>query len=262
MAEQDELRQAVLDNPDDDAPRLAYADWCEQQSDGPTRTRGEFIRAQLKLTGQIKSLTYEEWFDLSTREAELRKTYQSVWAGELGALVSDYTFNRGFVEFISLSAPRFLEHAPQLLSLAPIRHLKLSEVLWVLDDLLVSPYLRQIRSLDLERCGLLDEHVKKLAQSAVLDHLCWLSLAENNLSLAAAAALAESPLSKQLVYVSFYHNAVDPGGLYAADNEFIMDSWLPEEGKVLESQYGFLPWLHRDADTVYDVVPDRFQLTS
>jgi uncharacterized protein (TIGR02996 family) len=260
MAEQDELVQEVLDHPDDDAPRLAYADWCDRQTDEPTRARGEFIRAQITLSRHLDSLTYEEWFDVSNREEQLRKSYRSVWAGDLAVLVGDYTFNRGFIEFISLSARRFLEHATQLLTMAPILHLKLSEVLTVLDELFESPYLRSIRSLDLERCGLLDDHIRKIAQSPVLEHLRWLSLAENNLGLGAAEALAESPLSKQLVYVSFYHNAVDPGGLYAADNEFIMDSWLPDEGKLLESRYGVLPWLHRNADTIFEVVPNRFQL--
>lgn len=262
MAEQDELLQAVLDTPDDDAPRLAYADWCDRQSEEPTRARGEFIRAQIKLFRDINSLTYEEWFDLSNRESELRKTYLREWAGELGNLVGDYTFNRGFVEFISLSASRFLEHAVQLFSLAPILHLKLSEALWALDELFKSPYLFTIRSLDLERNGLADQHIKALAQSTVLGHLRWLSLAENNLTLVAAEVLAESRLSQQLVYVSFYHNAVDPGGLYAADNEFIMDSWLPAEGQLLESRYGVLPWLHRNAETTFDIVPNRFQLSA
>src|SRR5262245_2269860 len=108
MAEQDELLQAVLDQPDDDAPRLAYADWCAQQSDEPTRTRAEFIRAQIRLTRQINNLTYEEWFDLSQREEKLRKTYRAVWASTLGLLVNDYTFNRGFVEYVSMSARGFL----------------------------------------------------------------------------------------------------------------------------------------------------------
>lgn len=260
MAEQDELLQAVLENPDDDAPRLAYAAWCEQQSDEPTRVRGEFIRTQIRLVGQT-NLSYEDWFDLSNREEQLRKAYRTAWAGALVTLVNEFTFNRGFVEYISLSGRGFLDNAQQLYAVAPILHLKLSYVVGVFDELFASSHLRRIRSLDLERCGLTDQHIKRLAESPVLEHLRWLSLAENNLNIAGAEALAGSPLSKQLVYVNFYGNPVDPGGLYALDNEFIMDSWLPEEGKILESRHGFLPWLHRDAATIYEVVPNRFQLS-
>jgi len=261
MAEQDELLQAVLDQPDDDAPRLAYADWCQQQSDEPTKARAEFIRTQIRLFRQINSLSHGEWFDLSQREQDLRKTYHDVWASTLGLMVYDYTFNRGFVEYISLSARGFLDHAQQLFSLAPILHLKLTELYGVLDELFTSPHLLRIRSLNLERCALVDQDIPKIADSPVLESLRWLSLAENGLTLNGAEALARSHLSKRLVYVSFYGNPVDPGGRYAADNEFILDSWLPEEGKLLESRYGFLPWLHRDAETIFDVIPNRFALS-
>lgn len=261
MAKEDELLKAVLDNPDTDAPRLAYADWCEQQNDPPTKARAEFIRIQITMVNQINAMSYEQWFDSSHREEELRRTYRDTWAGALVTLVDKYTFSRGFIELITLSGGGFLDRAPQLFALAPILHLKLTEVRSVADELFASPHLRNIRSLDLDRCGLDNAHLKMLAESPVLEHLRWLSVAENNLSLEGADALAASPLSKRLVYVNFYGNPDDPGGKYAVDNEFIMDSWLPEEGQILESRHGFLPWLHRDAQTVYELVPDRFRLS-
>lgn len=41
------LLQAILDNPDDDAPRLIYADWLEENGNPE---RAEFIRVQIELT--------------------------------------------------------------------------------------------------------------------------------------------------------------------------------------------------------------------
>lgn len=45
MSEGDKLLQAILDNPEDDALRLVYADWLEERGD----PRGEFIRVQVLL---------------------------------------------------------------------------------------------------------------------------------------------------------------------------------------------------------------------
>ena len=42
--------QAVLENPDDDTPRLIYADWLEERGD----PRGEFIRVQCELANMTE----------------------------------------------------------------------------------------------------------------------------------------------------------------------------------------------------------------
>ncbi|MEZ5426526.1 MAG: TIGR02996 domain-containing protein [Pyrinomonadaceae bacterium] len=255
------LLQAVLNNPDEDPPRLDYANWCREQIDESTRARADFIRTQIMLVRQFNNLTYEDWFDAVHLEKRLRQTYSAGWAGTIATLVEDFTFNRGFIEMVTVSARRFLENAEQLLALAPIRHLKLTEVRSAASELFVSPYLGDIISMEIERCGLNDEYLKMLAESPVLKHLKWLSVAENDIGLDGADALAGSDLSKQLVYVNFYGNPVDPGGQYSRDNELIIDSWLPETGQQLEAKHGYLGWLHRNADTVYEAVPDRFRLT-
>lgn len=41
-----ELLATVLDRPEDDTPRLVYADWLEEHDDQP---RAEFIRTQCEL---------------------------------------------------------------------------------------------------------------------------------------------------------------------------------------------------------------------
>src|ERR1700704_6389023 len=98
MAEQDELLQAVLDNPDDDAPRLAYADWCERQSDEPTKARAEFIQAQMLADHLDEGRDPFVPALLREQEQTLRSVHQAVWAEAIAPLVDDYAFNRGFVE--------------------------------------------------------------------------------------------------------------------------------------------------------------------
>lgn len=258
--EENILLQAVLDDPGNDEPRLRYADWCEQQSDETIKARAEFIRKQISLVNEFDSMEYGDWFDAAHLIENLQTTYSTDWAGTLTTLVDEYTFDRGFVELVKMSAVGFLERAEQLFTLAPIRHLKLTGVRPFVEDLFASPYLNKIISLDLERNDLNDNHLKTLAESPVLQNLKWLSVAENNIEIEGADALAGSALSEQLVYVNFYGNPVDPGEQYSKDNEAIIDSWLPESGKQLEAKHGHLQWLHRDAETVYKIEPDRFRL--
>ena len=45
MTDQDSLMRSILDAPDDDAPRLVYADWLEEHGEAE---RAEFIRLQIE----------------------------------------------------------------------------------------------------------------------------------------------------------------------------------------------------------------------
>jgi uncharacterized protein (TIGR02996 family) len=45
----DALLAAILDDPDDDAARLVYADWLEETGGQAERDRAEFIRVQVAL---------------------------------------------------------------------------------------------------------------------------------------------------------------------------------------------------------------------
>ena len=49
MTDGERLLAAVIDAPDDDLPRLAYADWLEERGDAAGRARASFIRLQIEL---------------------------------------------------------------------------------------------------------------------------------------------------------------------------------------------------------------------
>ncbi len=79
------LLQAIHDTPDDDAPRLVYADALLERSD----PRGELIN--LQITGADDRKTRK-------RVGELMQTHGTQWLGELAPVVmADYTFERGFL---------------------------------------------------------------------------------------------------------------------------------------------------------------------
>jgi uncharacterized protein (TIGR02996 family) len=45
----DALLAAIRESPDDDAPRLIYADWLEEHGDEKDRAHAELIRAQVEM---------------------------------------------------------------------------------------------------------------------------------------------------------------------------------------------------------------------
>jgi uncharacterized protein (TIGR02996 family) len=77
------LRAAILAAPDDDAPRLRYADWLDELGDDASLARAELIRVQCALA-RISSDSDEEdetdrrW-ELQVRESDLLDDWQRKW---------------------------------------------------------------------------------------------------------------------------------------------------------------------------------------
>src|SRR5262245_2431631 len=81
---------AILDNPEDDAPRLIYADWLDEQGDS---ARAEFIRLQCALArSPSNDRRRPGWRE---REEALLAEHGSVWLGSLGGLFYLHSFHRG-----------------------------------------------------------------------------------------------------------------------------------------------------------------------
>jgi uncharacterized protein (TIGR02996 family) len=80
-----QLLAAIYANPDDDGPRLVYADWLQERDD----PRGEFIALQLQPAPDRAA---------QKRMRELAKQHQKVWLGPLAPVLGgDLELRRGFV---------------------------------------------------------------------------------------------------------------------------------------------------------------------
>src|SRR4051794_5837247 len=75
------LEQALIDNPDDVASHMAYADYLREQGD----PRGEFIQVQLALEDPARSAAERK--RLKKREQELLGAHEREWLGELAPLL-------------------------------------------------------------------------------------------------------------------------------------------------------------------------------
>lgn len=255
MPTEPELLQAVLAKPDDDAPRLEYAKWCEAQTDETTRQRGAMIRLQIA--------AFRAGETIGGREAEAHKLiekYRARWDHELRSIVSSVSYHRGFAELVALPAARWPESGRKIRALAPVRHLDFVPAKPGWAEALASESLRGIRSLGVNSQQLDDADVALLAASLHVLELRWLSLGGNRVGEDGAVALAQSRGLPSLRWVNFYANPFNPGEEYSHDQGAIVESWLPPEGEALEKRFGRLEWLHHPAHNLWDTIPDRFTL--
>src|SRR5262245_37828342 len=105
MTDVDAFMRSIIENPDDDAPRLVFADSLEENGDSE---RAEFIRLQ------IESEPLPEWDSrrelLIAREYELLKAHGHDWYPEMPESPRMH-HRRGFVEILELSVLDFATHA-------------------------------------------------------------------------------------------------------------------------------------------------------
>ncbi|HEY7426081.1 MAG TPA: TIGR02996 domain-containing protein [Gemmataceae bacterium] len=105
MTPNDAFLQAILANPEDDTPRLVYADWLDERGD----PRGEFIRVQCQMA--ILSADDERRPPLEQQERRLLERHQDEWLGPLRHLLGSWLFRRGFLEAITVPATTYLRQA-------------------------------------------------------------------------------------------------------------------------------------------------------
>jgi uncharacterized protein (TIGR02996 family) len=108
------LEQALVDDPDELANHMAYADFLSEGGD----PLGEFIRIQLALEDSTK--TANERKKLQQQEKKLLDTHARTWLGELAPFFLDkpkdededysskyeYTWRRGWLDTLKVSRPK------------------------------------------------------------------------------------------------------------------------------------------------------------
>jgi uncharacterized protein (TIGR02996 family) len=173
MSDHDAFLRGILENPDDDSPRLVYADWLEERAD----PRAEFIRVQCELAKLPPD--DPKWDALEQREWDLLRQHESAWTADLKSTVTDWQFHRGFVDTISLGARAFVDHSEKLFQHAPIQHVTLTRLgtsSVEAKDLAACPLLDRLHRLEMR--GQIDD-VPGILGSPHLARLISLSLPSN-----------------------------------------------------------------------------------
>jgi uncharacterized protein (TIGR02996 family) len=165
MSERAALISAILDNPDDDTPRLVFADWLQEHADNlPAKerqslvARAEFIRLQCELARL--PFTDRARSKLMKRVDALLKKWAAKWQAALGCpnpVYSFWGFQRGFYTDIKLWPCDFAANAAAWFALEPV-----GITLWLVfndasgsraslewvDALAANPHLKAVRTLE------------------------------------------------------------------------------------------------------------------
>src|SRR5438552_18436242 len=112
---------AIRESPDDDAVRLIFADWLEEQGD---TDRAEFIRVQVERAGLHEDDPRTQ--DLLDREQELLALHREVWVGGLDEIVEEVEFQRGLPEKVVVKAKDFEKHGGRLFDNTAVREVRLT----------------------------------------------------------------------------------------------------------------------------------------
>jgi uncharacterized protein (TIGR02996 family) len=211
----------IVEHPEDDTPRLVYADWLEDHGDS---ARAEFIRGQI----QLLSLDRDDpqLPVLAKRTQELEKQHGRRWRRglprwakpaydfEVGDLVGrpeylpDSQFHRGFLAVVSCDLDSFswVEDGEKLFAAAPVEALVANDPTENLDELADTPLLARLRGLSLSEAELGNEGARCLAGSEHLGGLRVLDLSLNDIRPAGIRALARNEGLAGLTFLNLWGN--------------------------------------------------------
>jgi uncharacterized protein (TIGR02996 family) len=211
MPPRESFLRAIYDAPDDDAPRLVYADWLDEHGDAD---RAAFIRVQCALARSAADDPRRPGRE--ARERELLERHRAEWGGLLGELFSNLDFRRGFLYCTGFHQP------PRPLGDEGIQRL--------LDDCQVAG----MTLMTLTGCGVTDRGVEALATSWQAADLQDLYLDSNRIGPAGAEALARSPHLARLWYLNLAGNDLGDAGVSAllAAPGFLLGRLILEENRI------------------------------
>ncbi len=176
----------IREQPDDDGPRLIFADWLDERND----PRGEFIRVQCALARLPADDPRGEI--LRQREQELRKLHDAVWTDPLKGIASGWEFRRGLLEAVTVEGSAFIDRGEELFHLGPIRSVRFLEAAKCLPAVMQMPLLGHIRELDLCNSYIGNGGVVTIARAKHLNRLEVLNLSFNDLTDQGLRTLADA----------------------------------------------------------------------
>ncbi len=180
MTDREALHRAICANPDEDTPRLVYADWLQENGEAE---RAAFVRAQIEVARA-------EPFSPQARAAaakadELLKKNRKEWGEPVRYWVEDYRFERGFIGHVTIEVFPFVRNAEMIFNAEPVQSLLLTRHAdptdrFSLQPVFELPQLKRIRRLSFApRIEFIYEEYEALAASPHLDTLTDLSFRDN-----------------------------------------------------------------------------------
>jgi uncharacterized protein (TIGR02996 family) len=177
----DAFLRTIVANPDDDAPRLVYADWLDETEDRANADRAEFIRLQIRL----ESLPADDPQrpKLAKREKALLKKYAKKWAKPFRDILWWWSFGRGFLEGAAVMTERMSDNFTplfrDLIERTPLREVTLFQQTGDVACLLpAAPLMKRLRSFRVRGAVFLSESGSNLRTLFESEHLSGLTCLE------------------------------------------------------------------------------------
>lgn len=221
------LWKAICENPFDDLPRLALADWLEETGD---LDRATFIRTHIRMSNLPPD--YPDVLTLQAQFARLRVQCSERWRAELPRLPGvnlPSSYHRGlFGQALIDRFRQFVRSADELFAALPIQFLSFKAINpQQCEQLVRSPYLGRLYRLNLARTTVGDQGARLLAGCPGLANLGELVLAgflrsgagtsvmfsPARLRRGGVLALARSPYLTRLKVLDVSFNGLDEGSL-------------------------------------------------
>lgn len=271
MISRERLLQAIIDQPDDDAPRLVYSDWLEERGEAE---QANYIRASVEIAKLDPA---------SPRAVKLREDLPANperWLEDWGISVEVdellFEFRRGFPERIDCLGPSaFFDNAKRIFQSVPVQIIVLDH--WPTEDLnddhllelAAMPELNRIRSLSLSQHDCASEAWVAFFRSRHLGTLRQLNISGNTFDDGDVDSLLDSPSLSNLTWLDLSFNYITLDGfrrlldapsmrkletLYIARNRRLLDDSNVGEDDASDVVRDLR---HRFGADILDRLPDR-----
>jgi uncharacterized protein (TIGR02996 family) len=215
-SQHDALLRAICADPDEDTPRLAFADWLDETGDHP---RAQFIRTQIALA---RAAEYDPLY-ISTRQLNPDAFTGHGQAHTLPPVPGGYSwrkfeFRRGFTWLVGVqSLEAFLDGGAAVFDAAPIQALTIL-ALNRPDFAAIAdwPHLARIRRLEIGAGRFEADAAARFSNSEYAAGLTELAFEFDGITTEGLEALAESAVFPRLEVLELKSNAIGPALLVDA----------------------------------------------
>ncbi|MFO0852263.1 MAG: TIGR02996 domain-containing protein [Gemmataceae bacterium] len=210
MSDHDALLAAVIAAPDDDLPRLVFADYLDEAGDP---ARAEFIRVQIDLARRPVGDPARP--GMTAREQSLLAEYGREWRIP-GLRATVQRFRRGFVELVEIPAHVLIQAADRVFTANPVRHLRVATADEYTEPLARVAGLARVETLDLSGNTLAARgRLERFLTDAPLMALTRLIVRNNRLWPENVAQIARSPVAPRLRALDLSGNPLADAGAEA-----------------------------------------------
>jgi uncharacterized protein (TIGR02996 family) len=186
--EQIALIRTIAANPEDDTPRLIYADWLDESGSELNRERAEFIRLHVHMA--TLPLDSEERQQIRSQSLPEMLPLIQAWWKEL-PVIPNLTwgwFERGFVEHVIGFFRTLREHHETIFDTAPVVSVNLTYFAQAeFEEMIESPWMERITRLEFQNADgrgpgtsqpfqLNDETTQRLLDANCLNRVTQLSI--------------------------------------------------------------------------------------